>query len=86
MRIHAHLPPVSDCQVAVVGIPAFFTPGSDAQLIVALLITFFSFGVYMQINPYNAPSVSILRMCIALRAAQQPVPLLTCNGQEAALL
>ena len=46
------------CQVAIVGLPSFFSAGSDGQLIITLLLTFLSFGLFVQLDPYHTRSVS----------------------------
>ena len=40
------------------GLPSFFSPGSNEQLIITLLITVFSLCIFVQINPYHTHSVS----------------------------
>ena len=49
---------MSNWQVAIVGLPSFFSPGSNEQLIITLLITVFSLCIFVQINPYHTHSVS----------------------------
>ena len=39
-------------KIALVGIPALFTPGSVTQLMLGLLVCFISFGIYTYFKPY----------------------------------
>ena len=42
-------------KILLIGLPVFVTPGSSEQLILGLIICFFSFGMYSVIAPYSDP-------------------------------
>ena len=66
-------------QVAIVGLPSFFSPGSSEQLIITALITFLAVVIFTQINPYHTRSVSIVKQqCLRVLPCWW-TPLLTRN-------
>jgi FtsH-binding integral membrane protein len=48
-------------QVALVGIPVFFNPGSSEQLTLGLIVCFLSFGLYMSLAPFKLDSDDLLQ-------------------------
>ena len=65
------------------GLPSFFSPGSSEQLIITALITFLSFGIFMQVNPYHTHSVSCTPLSVLHCSHCWSAPLLTHGSLEA---